>query len=282
VTDVLIDSDRGGRLSTQPEPPSLRPGGRGPIPFLRLTWRRLTSMRTALLLLALLALAAIPGTVIPQTDTDPVKVTAFITRHPHLGPLMKRLSLFAVFASPWFAAIYLLLFVSLIGCLIPRIRLHARALLRRPPNAPRHLGRLPSSSDWSVGESPEQVAQRVRDELRRRRWRADVRTEADGVVTVAAEKGYLRETGNLVFHVALLLLLGGIALGGLFGYKGTALVVKGGSFANVQENYDVFSPSRLFSDSSLAPFSFTLQKFTATRRTPLRRRSRTTSRSTTR
>jgi cytochrome c biogenesis protein len=263
VTDVLIDSDRGGRLSTQPEPPSLRPSGRGPIPFLRLTWRRLTSMRTALLLLALLALAAIPGTVIPQTDTDPVKVTAFITRHPHLGPLMKRLSLFAVFASPWFAAIYLLLFVSLIGCLIPRIRLHARALLRRPPNAPRHLDRLPSSSDWTVDESPEQVAERVRDELRRRRWRADVRTEADGVVTVAAEKGYLRETGNLVFHVALLLLLGGIALGGLFGYKGTALVVKGGSFANVQENYDVFSPSRLFSGSSLAPFSFTLQTFTA-------------------
>jgi cytochrome c biogenesis protein len=263
MTDVLLDSDRGGRLSTQPEPPSQRPNGRGPIPVLRLLWRRLTSMRTALLLLALLALAAIPGTVIPQTSLDPVKVDSFITNHPQLGPLMKRLSLFNVFGAPWFAAIYLLLFVSLVGCLVPRIRLHAKALLRRPPNAPRHLHRLPTSADWTVSEGPEEFAVRVRGELRRRRWRADVRPEPDGAVTVAAEKGYLRETGNLVFHVALLLLLVGIALGGLFGYKGTALVTKGGHFANVQEDYDVFSPSRLFSDSSLSPFSFTLDKFSA-------------------
>jgi cytochrome c biogenesis protein len=263
VTDVLIDSDRGGRLSTQPEPPSLRPSGRGPIPFLRLTWRRLTSMRTALLLLALLALAAIPGTVIPQTGIDPVKVDNFIAAHRQLGPVMKRLSLFNVFGSPWFAAIYLLLFVSLIGCLVPRIRLHARALMRRPPNAPRHLQRLPTSAGWTVEGTPEEFAARARSELRHRRWRADVRPEADGVVTIAAEKGYLRETGNLVFHVALLLLLAGIALGGLFGYKGTALVTQNGHFANVQDNYDVFSPSRLFSDSSLSPFSFSLTKFTA-------------------
>ena len=71
------------------------------------------------------------------------------------------------------------------------------------------------------------------------------------MVTVAAEKGYLRETGNLVFHVALLLLLAGIALGGLFGYKGTVLVTIGpGGFSNAQSQYDVFYPARLFSDSS--------------------------------
>ncbi|HEX3907905.1 MAG TPA: cytochrome c biogenesis protein ResB [Mycobacteriales bacterium] len=266
MTDVLVDSDRGGRLSTQPEPPSLRPSGRGPIPVLRLLWRRLTSMRTALLLLALLAIAAIPGTVIPQTSLDPVKVDSFVTNHPHLGPLFHRLSLFNVFGAPWFAAIYLLLFVSLIGCVIPRLRLHARAMLRRPPDAPRHLNRLPASADWVVDdEAPDDVAARARAELRRRRWRADIRTEADGAVTVAAETGYLRETGNLVFHLALLLLLAGIALGGLFGYKGTVLVTVGpqGGFSNAQSQYDVFSPARLFSDSSLSPFSLTLKKFTA-------------------
>jgi cytochrome c biogenesis protein len=266
MTDVLVDSDRGGRLSTQPEPPSLRPNGRGPIPALRLLWRRLTSMRTALLLLALLALAAIPGTVIPQTGLDPVKVNSYLAAHPHIGPLMKRLSLFNVFGAPWFAAIYLLLFLSLVGCLVPRIRLHARALLRRPPDAPRRLHRLPSYADWTVdGEAPAEVAQRARAELRRRHWRADIRPEPDGTVTVAAEKGYLRETGNLVFHVALLLLLAGIALGGLFGYKGTVLLTVGpnGEFSNAQLSYDVFSPARLFSDSSLAPFSIELKKFTA-------------------
>jgi cytochrome c biogenesis protein len=263
MTEIVLDDDRETPLSTQPEAPS-RPAGRGPIPALRQLWRQLTSMRTALLLLTLLALAAIPGTFIPQRGLDPVKVNSYLAAHPHIGPIMDKLSLFDVFAAPWFAAIYLLLAVSVIGCLIPRIRLHAKAMGRRPPNAPRHLLRMPASTEWRTAETPEELTQRVHELLRRGHWRADVRSEPGGAVTVAAEKGYLRETGNLVFHVALLVLLFGIALSGLFGYKGTVLVSKGGGFANSREAYDVFEPARLFSDSQLAPFSFTLQDFSAT------------------
>lgn len=262
MTETVLDDERTTPLSTQPEAPS-RPAGRGPIPRLRQLWRQLTSMRTALLLLALLALAAIPGTVIPQRGLDPVKVNSYLAAHPHLGPLMDKLSLFDVFAAPWFAAIYLLLATSLVGCLVPRIRLHAKAMRRRPPDAPRHLLRMPASTQWRTEEAPEDFARRVHQLLRDGHWRADVRTEPDGAVTVAAEKGYLRETGNLVFHVALLVLLLGIALSGLYGYKGTVLVTKGGGFANAREAYDVFEPARLFSDSQLAPFSFTLQHFSA-------------------
>ena len=156
MTETLLDDDRATPLSTQPEAPT-RPAGRGPIPALRQFWRQLTSMRTALLLLALLALAAIPGTVIPQRGLDPVKVNAFLTAHPHLGPFMDKLSLFDVFAAPWFAAIYLLLAISLIGCLVPRIRLHAKALRRRPPVAPRHLLRMPASTEWRTDETPSEL-----------------------------------------------------------------------------------------------------------------------------
>ena len=248
-------------LSTQPAPP--QQPARGIARTVRYGWRRLTSMRTALLLLSLLALGAIPGTLLPQRGLNPVKVDDFLAAHPHLGPLLDKMSLFDVFAAPWFAAIYLLLFISLIGCLVPRIRLHARALRRRPPLAPRHLLRLTQSVQWDTADGATGVAARCRDLLSSQRWRADVHPEADGVVTVAAEKGYLRETGNLVFHVSLVVLLAGIALGGLFGYKGTVLVVQGQAFANVRSSYDIFQPSRLYSDSSLAPFSFRLQKFTA-------------------
>jgi cytochrome c biogenesis protein len=249
-------------LSTAPAPVS---GGvaRGIGPHARRFWRQLTSMRTALMLLTLLALAAIPGTVIPQRGLDPVKVDDYLKNHPHLGPLLNHLSLFDVFGAPWFAAIYLLLFLSLIGCLVPRIRLHAAALRRRPPNAPRHLMRLSASRQWETGADPEVVVAAAHQLLKSSRWRADRRDEADGVKTVAAEKGYLRETGNLVFHISLLVLLVGIALTGLFGYKGTVLVTEGGSFANARGFYDVFEPARLYSDSQLAPFSFSLQKFTA-------------------
>lgn len=262
MTDTVIEEEQATPLSTQPPPPT-RPSGRGPIPTLRKLWRQLTSMRTALLLLALLALAAVPGTLIPQRGLDPVKVDNFLANHPHLGPLMDKLSLFDVFAAPWFAAIYLLLFISLVGCLVPRVRLHARALMKRPPNAPRYLLRLPASTQWETDESPDDVAARVHRLMRDRHWRADVRAEPDGVVTVAAEKGYLRETGNLVFHISLVVLLAGIALSGLWGYKGTVLVEPGSGFANAQEAYDVFQPARLFSPSQLSPFSFTLQHFSA-------------------
>jgi cytochrome c biogenesis protein len=81
---------------------------------------------------------------------------------------------------------------------------------------------------------------------------------------IAAEKGYLRETGNLVFHLALLLLLGGVALGGLFGYKATRLVVEGDGFANTVGSYDSWHHGRLASASSLAPFTLDLEHFDAT------------------
>src|SRR5438067_10155084 len=107
-------------LSTAPRQESSSPPTGRRRPLLR-AWRQLTSMRTALLLLALLALAAIPGTLLPQRGLNPVKVDTFLANHPHLGPFLDKLSLFDVFASPWFAVIYLLLFISLLGCLVPRI-----------------------------------------------------------------------------------------------------------------------------------------------------------------
>jgi cytochrome c biogenesis protein len=262
MTDVLVDEPAGQALSTAPstDPATGSRHGRR----WRSLWRSLTSMRTALLLLSLLALAAVPGTLLPQRGLNPVKVDDFFRAHPSLAPLLDRASMFDVFAAPWFAAVYLLLFVSLAGCLVPRIRLHAKALRRRPPAAPRRLERLATHSGWSSEDGAEAVVTRVRDLLRGQRWRTDLREEPDGSWSVGAEKGYLRETGNLVFHVSLVVLLVGIALGGLLGYKGTVLVVDGGAFSDVPASYDVFTPARLASQSALPPFSFTLKKFTAT------------------
>src|ERR1051326_4747022 len=153
MTDLVAE-----QLSTAPQPVQPAPPGSSPLRLARTLWRQLTSMRTALLLLTLLALAAIPGTLLPQRGLNPVKVNTFLDNHPHLGRLLDKLSLFDVFAAPWLAAIYLLLFISLVGCLVPRIRLHARALRRRPPNAPRHLLRLPASMEWRTDQSPDDVA----------------------------------------------------------------------------------------------------------------------------
>jgi cytochrome c biogenesis protein len=248
-------------LSTQPPDPSERPVPAGRrrrlAPFVR-AWRQLTSMRTALLLLFLLALAAVPGSLLPQRSTDPTLVDLYIARHPKLGPFLDRLGGFEVFGSAWFSSIYALLFVSLIGCLVPRIRLHIRALLRRPPKAPAHPARLSSGLRFETVATPEQVLEAGRSVLRGRRFRV-----ASDSASVSAEKGYLRETGNLLFHVSLVILLAGIAVGGLFGYTGKVVVTDGDGFTNTLVQYDSFNHGGLVNTNQLAPFTFNLTDFQA-------------------
>jgi len=229
----------------------------GPTGWLRWIWRQLTSMRTALALLLLLALAAIPGSVLPQRATDPLAVNAWIERNPGAAPVLDGLGLFDVFSSPWFAAIYILLFLSLIGCVLPRVAAHWRSMRAPTPPAPRRLDRLADSRAWTTGD-PDVLAS-AEAALRADRWRV-----TPGQGSLAAEKGFTRETGNLLFHIALLLILVGVALGALFGWKGTVIVREGNGFANTLTQYDSFSPGRLTSPDRLPPFSFTMTDFTAT------------------
>ena len=227
---------------------------------LRWLWRQLTSMRIALILLFLLALAAVPGSVFPQRGVAPVRVDQYLQDNPTLGPLLDRIGMFDVYASPWFAATYLLLMISLAGCILPRIAQHWRAMRMPPPPAPRNLLRLPVWQDVESTTPAPMVVERAADLLRSRRFRVRV-DPVDG--SVAAEKGYLRETGNLVFHVSLLVMLVGIALGAMFGYHGTVIVVQGDGFANTLTSYDDFHAGRRFAPDRLAPFSFNLDAFNA-------------------
>jgi cytochrome c biogenesis protein len=227
--------------------------------FARWAWRQLTSMRIALVLLGLLALAAVPGSVVPQRAVDPVAVSDFHREHPRLAPLFDALALFDVFSSPWFSAIYLLLFISLVGCVAPRSRQYWRTVRAGPPGAPRNLGRLPEHRRFETAADPVVVLSAAAGTLRRDRFRVVRHPDA-----VGAEKGYLREAGNLLFHVALLLVLVGVAIGHLYGFRGSALVVEGEGFANTVTQYDNFRPGGRYDPASLTPYSFRFEDFRAT------------------
>ncbi|TDB91805.1 cytochrome c biogenesis protein ResB [Actinomadura sp. KC216] len=235
-----------------------RPKGLGPLGWLRWGWRQLTTMRTALILLFLVALGSVPGSILPQRGQAPEKVVAYLDEHRTLGPWLDRFSMFDVFAAPWFAAIYILLFVSLAGCVIPRAMQHYRSMRARPPAAPRNLGRLPQSATYETDTSPDDVLAEARKVLRGRRFRVDISGGA-----ASAEKGYLGETGNLLFHLALLALLFALGLGNLFGYRGDVLLMEGRTFANSLSQYDQFTPGRAFNDGELAPFTVSLDDFKA-------------------
>ena len=227
--------------------------------LLRWAWRQVTSMRTALVLLLLLALGAIPGSVIPQTGVDALKTQDWQAAHPHLTPIYQRLGLFGVYHSPWFAAIYLLLMVSLVGCIVPRLFVYWRGYRKPPPPAPRNLTRLPDHASYTTDEEPAAVLERAgRYFTRRHRVAAgdDVRGG-----WISAERGQLREAGNLVFHLSVLIVLVGFGIGSLFGYKGGVILVVGNGFTNTLTQYDDFAPGSLFNADKMEPFHFTVNQF---------------------
>jgi cytochrome c biogenesis protein len=248
----------GGPRAHRPRESRPRAARLGLVGWLRWFWRQLTSMRTALILLFLLALASVPGSVLPQEGIDPAAVTQYYQAHPSLAPIVNDLGLFNVFSAPWFAAIYLLLFASLAGCVLPRTFRLVGSARQKPPRAPSNLARLPASASYTTALTPAAALDSAAGLLGGRRFRLH---RGDG--WVSAEKGYLREVGNLLFHIALLALLFSVGLGGIWGYKADRLLIVGQGFANTPTALDVFRPGRLVSPSDLQPFSINLQSFRA-------------------
>lgn len=271
-----LPSDHIDRDGPGDEDPPAGDGGRrdlaqprlGPVGWLRFLWRQLTSMRTALILLLLLAIAAIPGSLVPQTSSDPNGVIQWRARDPDLARVLDFFGLFSTFSSPWFSAIYLLLFISLIGCVLPRAFHHAKAVVAAPPRTPTRLDRLEGHTVRSAPGDRVEALAAARAVLRRRGYRvaeyASARSSAGLPDSVSAERGYLRETGNLVFHVALIGVLASVAVGGGLGYTGQRVIAEGYSFTNVLSGYDSFNPGRFFTDGDLAPFSVRLDSLEVT------------------
>ena len=92
---------------------------------------------------------------------------------------------------------------------------------------------------------------------RRRRWR---------VIEISAEKGYLREFGNIVFHFSLLGLLVAVAAGKLFGYEGNVIVVADGGpgFCSASPAaFDSFRAGNTVDGTSLHPICLRVNDFQA-------------------
>ncbi|WP_082716993.1 cytochrome c biogenesis protein ResB [Microterricola viridarii] len=239
----------------------------GFVGWLRWFWRQLTSMRTALFLLLLLAIAAVPGSLVPQRSSDPNGVTQYFTNNPDLAPVLDKVQAFDVYSSVWFSSIYLLLFISLIGCVIPRTKHHLQALRAKPPKTPARLARLAGFTTRTVPAERADAASAI-DSARSQLKSAGYRTALfNGTVggkrefSVSAERGYLRETGNLVFHSALVGVLVTVGFGSGFGFAGQRVVVEGQTFVNTLLAFDSFNPGRFFNPDSLDPYKMTLDNF---------------------
>src|SRR5699024_8648757 len=135
--------------------------------YLKKAWHWLTSMRTALALLFVLAIAAIPGTVLPQRSLNAGNVADYIANNGQLAEIYDQLQLFDVFESTWFNSIFMLLTLSLIGCILPRSWEHYKALKTPPTRAPKRLERLPFHATGTIDKPMDQVTRDARQLLKR-------------------------------------------------------------------------------------------------------------------
>jgi len=232
--------------------------------MLRWAWTQLTSMRTALFLLLLLAVAAVPGSLFPQRPANPAVVAQHIKNNPDYGRILDALQLYDVYSSAWFSSIYILLFISLIGCVLPRAIAHYKAMRSQPPRTPKRLSRLPEYGTLVLPVGAGVPASRAIAEaaalLKKRGYRVEVRDD-DARPSVGAERGFLKEVGNLVFHTSLIGVLVCVAIGGMFGHRGQKILVEGDTFVNTLVGYDNFAPGTNFQSTQLVPFTVTLDKF---------------------
>ena len=225
-------------------------GARG---LARFAWRQLTSMRTALILLMLMAIASIPGSLLPQRNQNPMAVREYFKNDPELAKWIDRLSGFDVFSAPWFSAIYILLFISLIGCVLPRTLEHLKLVRAKPPATPKNLQKL---QGYNVFNGDGEELARAQEFFRKNHFR--IRTQKG---SISAEKGYFRESGNLLFHLSLILILIGVSIGSLFGMRGDAIIVTGERFINLATSYDSITYGKLTDERSLNTFSVRLNQF---------------------
>src|SRR5699024_4257382 len=158
---------------------------------LRFIWTQLTSMRTALMLLLLLAVAALPGSLFPQRRAGADVGENWLQDHPKIGPVLDFLGMIDVYSSVWLSAIYVLFFMSLVGCLWPRGRQHLKTLRQPPARTPRNLKRLPEYGQLVLeadGPTPEQALVDAEKILKKSGYRTELREGS-----VGAERGYVRE-----------------------------------------------------------------------------------------
>ncbi len=247
--DPGIAGSRARRSAAEVAPPGGLKGS------LRFAWAVLTSMRTAIILLLLLAVAAIPGGILPQRPVNPFAVTQYLSEHTKLGPFFDKIGMFDAYHTPWFSSIYLLLFVSLVGCILPRTAVYLRAARAPAATPPRSVATMSGASAYSSSLAAADVLSQAQASMRKRRYR--VRRVGD---VVCAERGYLRELGNLSFHVALLGVLVAVGYGSLLGHSGTAIVVEGQGFSNTLTQYDDISTGAAF-NGQLDPFTVKLDAF---------------------
>lgn len=203
-------------------------------------WDLLTSMRFSLVVMLGMAFLGVLGALIIQVpagvEADAASKADWLAGvRPRFGgwtDILDRLQIFNVFNSIWFRGLTAFLTISLIACMVQR----APGLWRTATKPRITVG------DGFFAHARERDAIVVRGEaadlmtrtvavLKRHHYR--VVAEDDGAVNLYADRFRWAPFGSLIGHLAIVVILAGVIVGSLFGFRDNAFVIAEGSTAAV-------------------------------------------------
>lgn len=227
----------------------------------RRIWRWFRSMRTAIVLVLVLAVGSIIGTLLPQKSLDESAVQAFNQQNPSIGKLFDLLGFFNVYYSWWYIVILVMLFISLIACIIPRTSTYIKKFTQpnKNPTSEAFIINLKNKAGFAISLPANEIIERATQVLKSRKY---IIREIPGKKNqIYAERGRLGGFGSLLFHYMFLVLVIGVVFGRTTGFGGYANIIEGESFTENRFNYARFTPGPFFRDNGHTNFKIMLDDF---------------------
>lgn len=222
-------------------------------------WRVLISMRLGLALILALAVLSVAGTILVQAPPgvvgDPAAKADWLDQvRPKYGGwtnVLDGLGLFSVFQSIWFRAIAAALVVSTLACTIHRIPGIWRIVTRpRVSVGDAFFEHAPHRATVGHRESPERALEHLRAVLAARRFR--VLVDDGPTIRLYADRFRWAPFAGLVGHFAIVVIVAGAIVGGMFGYQDPSFVIAEGSTVAVPTKPGVTIQLLRFTDSYYA------------------------------
>ncbi|NLI54653.1 MAG: cytochrome c biogenesis protein ResB [Clostridiales bacterium] len=197
-------------------------------------FRMLKSTRLAVSLILILAVLCLIGILLPQIPAEfsatPDGYAWWVENiaYRQVGDscyTLEALGLFEVFRSGWFICATVLLILNILACIIPRIRSIQRESKKTGVKSDEDFyrqGKYVFAFDISSAQKRLcETAERALDD----RHYSAIREEAPGAVYFAGEKRGLSKWATLFVHLSLILLLTGVLIGSLSGFRNSSFVV---------------------------------------------------------
>lgn len=183
-------------------------------------WKILTSMKMGLFLLLTISIASALGTVVPQAlPKGSVSLPVRIFR------------LWDVYHSWWYITLLSLLALNLMACSFCRFKpmlvsiSQSRHLLER-----QDILKLKVFTSFSFPGKLNEVNEQVVKLLTSQGYEVWAQAE-EGLFKIGARRGHFYALGSFITHISLIIILLGVLIGGIWGYKGIINAPVGSTFS---------------------------------------------------